>query len=127
MAVTLTRDDMMAFAQRWIDAWNRRDVAAVLAHFADDARFVSPKAAAFVGTSVLEGKAALAAYWHTGLATLYRIEFVFDHALWDPAARTLVVVYQATLNDTTTRSCEIMRFDADGQQIAGEALYGAAL
>jgi ketosteroid isomerase-like protein len=35
---------MMAFVESWIAAWNRRDVDAVLAHYADDAQFVSPVA-----------------------------------------------------------------------------------
>jgi hypothetical protein len=35
---------MMAFAESWIAAWNRRDVEAVLAHYSKDAQFVSPVA-----------------------------------------------------------------------------------
>jgi ketosteroid isomerase-like protein len=47
----MTYDSMMLFAETWIAAWNRRDVDAVLAHFADDAEFVSPAAHKFVGWS----------------------------------------------------------------------------
>jgi hypothetical protein len=32
------------FASNWINAWNRKDVNAVLEHYADDAKFISPKA-----------------------------------------------------------------------------------
>jgi hypothetical protein len=54
---------------------------AVLAHFAPNARFISPRALAYTG--------------------------------------------DATLNGVTTRACELMRFDANGRQTWGEALYGA--
>jgi ketosteroid isomerase-like protein len=59
----MTYDTMMAFAERWIAAWNRRDVDAVLAHYADDATFVSPVAHNFVGRSVLRNKRELGDYW----------------------------------------------------------------
>ena len=52
----MTYDSMMLFAETWIAAWNRRDVDAVLAHFADDAEFVSPAAHKFVGHSVLRSR-----------------------------------------------------------------------
>ena len=38
----MTHDEALAWAERWIDDWNRRDVEAVLADFADDIEFCSP-------------------------------------------------------------------------------------
>jgi ketosteroid isomerase-like protein len=38
----MTYESMMLFAETWIAAWNRRDIDAVLVHFADEAQFVSP-------------------------------------------------------------------------------------
>jgi ketosteroid isomerase-like protein len=40
----MTYESMMIFAETWITAWNRRDVEGVLAHFAEEAEFVSPVA-----------------------------------------------------------------------------------
>ena len=37
-----TEIDAVAFSRAWVDAWNRRDIEAVLAHFHDDAVFSSP-------------------------------------------------------------------------------------
>jgi hypothetical protein len=34
----MTYESMMTFADSWIAAWNRRDVEAVLEHFAEDAQ-----------------------------------------------------------------------------------------
>jgi ketosteroid isomerase-like protein len=49
----LTRSEALEFAARWVAAWNRRDVDAVLAHYVDDATFISPKAQLFVGVEIL--------------------------------------------------------------------------
>ena len=123
----MTYDGMMRFAEDWVAAWNRRDVDAVLAHFAEDAQFTSPIAHKLVGRSVLRDKQELAAYWHTGLTHIATIEFRLDHAAWDHQRRELVVIYEANLNGERKRACEIMRFDAAGRQIAGEAMYGAPM
>jgi len=46
-------------ALRWAEAWNRRDVEAILAHYADDVVFVSPRAKELVGDAEVRGKAVL--------------------------------------------------------------------
>jgi hypothetical protein len=58
------------FAQEWVAAWNRRDVEAVLRHYADDVVFTSPTALRVVPESGgrVGGKAALRAYWTRALA-----------------------------------------------------------
>jgi hypothetical protein len=123
----MTYDAMMRFAEAWIAAWNRRDVDAVLAHYADNAQFTSPIARAVVGRAVLLDKQELAAYWRGALARITTLEFRLDHAVWDERRRELVVVYEANLNGERKRACEIMRFDAAGRQANGEALYGAVI
>jgi len=123
----MTRTDAEDFAARWIHAWNRKDVAAVLSHFTDDARFISPKAAAFVGDPVVKGKAALAAYWNRAVNKIETIEFKLERIVWDAEARELIVFYEANLNGARSRACEAMHFDTSDKQIFGEALYGAAM
>ena len=123
----MTYDSMMAFAERWIANWNRRDVDAVLAHFADDAQFVSPVANKLVGRSVLRNKDELRAYWQAAIARISTLEFKLDHASWDERRRELNVVYDANLNGERKRACEIMCFDAWGRQVRGEALDGAPI
>ncbi len=123
----MTYERMMRFAEEWIAAWNRRDVDAVLAHYAEDAQFVSPIASAVVGRPLLRDKQELAAYWRAGLERLTTIEFRFDHAAWDERRRELIVVYEANLNGDRKRACEVMRFDPAGRQVGGEALYGAVI
>jgi hypothetical protein len=123
----MTYESMMAFAETWIAAWNRRDVEAVLAHYADEAQFVSPVARNLVGHAMLRNKKELADYWRTALARIASLEFKLDHAAWDEKRRELNVVYEANLNGERKRACEIMQFDEAGRQIRGEALYGAII
>jgi steroid delta-isomerase len=118
---------MMAFAESWIAAWNRRDIEAVLAHYSEDVQFVSPVARNLIGRSILQNKKELEEYWHTALARISSLEFKLDHAAWDETRRELNVVYEANLNGERKRACEIMQFDTSGRQIRGEALYGAII
>jgi hypothetical protein len=122
----MSYESMMTFAESWIVAWNRRDVEAILAHFAEEAQFVSPVAHNFVGRTVLRNKKELEHYWRAALNRISILEFRLDHATWDERRRELNVVYEANLNGDRKRACEIMQFDAAGRQIRGEALYGAA-
>jgi ketosteroid isomerase-like protein len=123
----MNRAEAQEFAANWIRAWNRKDVDAVLSHYVENAKFVSPKAAAFVGNAIVDGKIALAQYWHTAAKKIETIEFKLDHIVWDSAANELVVFYEANLNGVRSRACERMTFDASGRQLSGEALYGAAV
>ena len=120
-------DTMMGFAADWIANWNRRDVEAVLRHFADEAEFVSPVARDVVGEAVLKGKEKIGAYWRTALDRIPTLHFTLDHATWDVTHRELTVIYIAERSGRRRRACEIMTFDAAGQQVRGEAFYGADL
>ena len=123
----MTKAEALEFAERWVEAWNRRDIDAVLAHYLEDATFVSPKAQTFVGTPVIRGKDELERYWRTASSKIEVLEFRLDRIVWDGDSGELVVLYQANLNGTTSRACELMRFDDSGRQLSGEALYGAPI
>jgi len=88
----VTRAEVDAFVAGWIDAWNRRDIEAVLAHFADGVTFTSPVAAAITGSATVRGKDAIRAYWQAALARSTRLVFTLDHALWDTEGRELAIV-----------------------------------
>ena len=123
----MTYQSMMSFAESWIAAWNRRDVEAVLAHYSEEAQFVSPVARNLVGRPILRNKKELEDYWRTALARISTLEYKLDHAAWDAKRCELNVVYEANLNGERKRACEIMQFDAAGLQVRGEALYGAII
>lgn len=121
----MEREVVESFARKWVDAWSRRDIEAVLSQFAETARFTSPRATARIGRATVEGKAALRAYWQTALAHAASIRFTLDHATWDEARRELLIVYTNEVDGERTRACELLRFDAGGLVVEGEAWYGA--
>ena len=123
----MTEDDAGAFVQRWIAAWNRRDLDAVLAHYAPEVRFFSPVAAEVAGAAAIEGKEALAAYWQQALRKFDRLEFALDCFTWDAAQRLLAIHYVAELNGTRRMVCEAQWFGADGKVTRAAAYYGAVL
>jgi ketosteroid isomerase-like protein len=111
-----------AFAARWIDAWNARDIEAVLAHYADDVVFTSPTALRFIphsGGSVY-GKDALRSYWTAALKANpdLHFELVSVYAGID----TLVLHYRNQLGGLVN---EVLTF-RDGLVAIGHAthLYG---
>lgn len=123
----MTGDEAQAFAQGWVEAWNRRDLDAILAKYRDDARFVSPKAAQVVGRAAIDGKAELRRYWERALAGIGSLRFTLERTVNDAASGWLVVIYVAELDGRRMRAAEAFAFDGDGRVAAGEALYGAAL
>lgn len=72
------------FARDWVAAWNRSNVEAILAHYADDVVFVSPLAASMTGNPEVHGKARLRAYWTKALASRSAPpQFSFESFVWD--------------------------------------------
>ena len=56
--------DYEAFAEEWLQAWNNRDIEAILAHYTDDIELRSPIAAHLLGdaSGIVAGKALLRDY-----------------------------------------------------------------
>jgi steroid delta-isomerase len=115
-----------AFARDWVAAWNRRDVDAIVAHYAPDGRFTSPVALERLGSATVIGRDALKAYWG-GAIKLASLQFTLDRAVWDDARRELVVIYFAERGGKKNRAMEAMVFGADGLIREGEAMYGIPL
>ena len=67
--------DAESFAREWIAGWNARDLDAILAHYADDVIFSSPKAQEITGAPRVVGKTALAAYWRAALDRSPQLHF----------------------------------------------------
>ena len=65
----MTTPEPGEFAERWIAAWNARDIEAVLTDYSDDVVFTSPTAARFIPESggTIRGKEALRGYWKVAL------------------------------------------------------------
>lgn len=121
----LSREQMIRHGEEWIEAWNRRDAEAVLAGFAEDAVFRSPMAARIAGTDQLEGKMEMRAYWQAALDRIRHLHFRLISMVCDETAQAMVIHYEAELDASVVRACEIFQFGPAGKA-TGEALYGHA-
>lgn len=115
------------FANRWAEAWNRRDVEAVLAHFHDAVTFTSPTALAVLGCASVHGKQALRDYWNTAMARIASLRFVVDRALWDAQGRELAIIYTAEIDGKSRRVSENLSFDESGLVASAEVFHGVPL
>jgi hypothetical protein len=109
---------------RWAEAWNRRDVEAVLAHFHDDVLFTRPTALAVVGSASVHGKQALRDYWNTAMGRITSLRFTVDRALWDPRRRELAIIYSADIEGKSRRVSENLTFDESGLVTSAEVFHG---
>lgn len=96
-----------AFAVEWVAAWNRHDLDAILAHYADGVVFTSPFAARLTGdpAGTVRGKEALRAYF-AALARFPDLRFRLRHAL--PGVGSLVIVYDSVEG---LLAAEVFEFD----------------
>jgi ketosteroid isomerase-like protein len=98
-------------AESWLAAWNRQDVDAILAHYAQDVEYVSPLAANFThnGSGVIEGRDALRAYFVRTLGAYPDLHFELEEVFAGVASMT--VIYRSV---NARRIAEAMELGADG-------------
>lgn len=111
------------FAKEWVDAWNARDLDAVLSHYRDDFEMSSPFIAQIAGvpSGTLKGKQAVRAYWSAALARMPELRF--------EAIATMVGVDSVVIHyrGPGGRVCaEVFAFDAKGLVHKASAHYTAA-
>ena len=77
----MSAEDWSAW-QTWLDAWNRRDLEAVLAHYAEDVEFISKAVIALGGDhrGSVKGKTALRRVFEAGLLAYPDLHFTPLHA-----------------------------------------------
>ncbi|MGH6880167.1 nuclear transport factor 2 family protein [Hypericibacter sp.] len=118
--------DPVQYGAHWVAAWNRRDIDAILADYAEDAVFVSPRALAITGCAELHGKPALASYWRRASAAIASLHFSLDRSVWDPECRALAVLYRAEIDGQRLYAAEFIELDEAGLIRRGEAIYGTS-
>ena len=79
-------------ARKWIDAWNRRDLEAILEHYADDVEVCSPRVVQRYGIvdGRLRGKPRLREYFADGLRMIPDLHMELVEALIGVNAMTVV-------------------------------------
>lgn len=118
----MTSEAARSFARGWIDAWNRHDLDAVLAHYAEEFEFSSPLIPDFAGepSGTLRGKEAVKAYWAKGLARLPDLHFELTGVL--VGIDSVMVTYMGHKGP----AAEVFLLDPEGRVRRGIALYGVA-
>lgn len=109
------------FAAEWIDAWNRHDLDAILAHYADDFTMSSPLIALLAGepSGRFSGKAAVGAYWATALQRIPDLRFTLIDVF--VGVDSLLLHYQGARGP----AAEWFAFGPDGKVIRAAAHYAA--
>ena len=99
------------FAHDWIAAWNSHDLGRILAHYAEDFEFASPKIVELMGESSgrLCGKRAIRPYWAKALARTPDLKFELLTAL---AGIDSVVLYYKGAHGRL--AAEVFEFDNGG-------------
>ena len=113
-------DAAQTFAREWVKAWNDHDLEAILAHYADDVAFHSPRIRIVTGRQVeaLRGKAALRDYWTKALDLARDLYFEVDHVFVGSDALTILYT-----NHRQQQVAETFVFGADGKVASCVATY----
>lgn len=108
------------FAAEWIAVWNSHDLNAILAHYAQDIVFHSPRIAAVMGEPVdlVSGKDALARYWGKALAQAKDLRFELDRVY--VGSDSLTIAYR---NHRGQHVVETFTFNAEGAVTESIATY----
>ncbi len=111
--------DPIAYAEDWVAAWNAHDIERVLAHFHDDAVFLSPFAKRIRPDSdgKLNGKAEIRDYWTAGIKAIPDLHFIVEQVF--AGVDTIVILYA---NQTGVRVSEVLKF-RDGLVIEASGNY----
>ena len=116
----MTPDESQTFAREWVKAWNDHDLEAILAHYADDVVFHSPRIRMVTGrdVDVLTGKAALRDYWGKALDRARDLYFEVEQVFAGSDALTILYT-----NHRQQQVTETFILDADGKVVRSVAAY----
>lgn len=117
----LNAEEVQAFAEDWVAAWNAHDLPRILAHYRDDFTMSSPFIAQLAGegSGTLHGKEAVAGYWRTALEQFADLRFELLHVL--AGAESFVLVYRSVGGRL---AAEVFYSDAQGLIYRASAHYG---
>jgi len=116
----MDRTEAESFARAWVDAWNDRDIAAILAHYDDDIIFHSPGIALVTGKQVaaVTGKVELRTYWTAALERAPKLYFALDQVFI--GSDTVTLLYTNHRDQAVT---ETFVFGEGGKIVQAFAAY----
>lgn len=115
--------------ERWIDAWNNKDLETVLSMFADNIEFYSPKIKVITpefNSGKVNNKQDLKHYWSTALEKITSLHFTPKK--YYIKENILVLEYIATFDEKSTfLSMEKFEFNEDNLIVKASAFYGSQI
>lgn len=108
------------FAKEWIDAWNHHDLDRILAHYADDFEFRSPRIVELMNepSGTLTGKHAIRPYWAKALSQQPDLKFELHTVLC--GIDSIVIYYK---NSRGRMAAERFEFNEEGLVFRSAAHY----
>lgn len=108
----ISREQALAFAHDWIDAWNAHDMERILSHYEDDFEMSSPVMIqmGLSETGTLKGKDNIGAYWQKALDKYPDLQFKLVEVL--SSVDTIVIYFQSINNKM---SAEFLTFNEKGK------------
>ena len=115
----IAREQADDFARDWIESWNSHDLERILSHYADDFVLSSPRIAVVAGeqSGVLQGKAAIGAYWKKALELAPSLRFELIETF---VGADCVVLHYAGVRGP---AAEVFFFDGEGRVVRSAASY----
>jgi ketosteroid isomerase-like protein len=120
----ISPEEAGVLAHDWVDAFNRHDLQAVLAHYTDDIQFSSPAIIDVLRepSGTIHGKPALEAYFAQALEKYPHLGFELLHIL--TGVDSVTILYRSlhrgslgaevmTLNSEGKATCVVVHYAAD--------------
>jgi len=109
----ISPEEAELLARDWVDAFNRHDLQAVLAHYADDIEFSSPAIIDVLRepTGTIRGKEALEAYFGQALEKYPHLGFELLHIL--TGVNSVTILYRSLHRGSL--GAEVMTLNGQGK------------
>jgi ketosteroid isomerase-like protein len=130
LALGISKEFVQEHIDRWVRAWNSRDLAAVLAMYSDDVEFASPKIKVVMpekSEGRVKGKKELEKYWSLALQKHHELHFTPVAFAINNDNNECFFEYSSLLNGQKTLVVEKFQLSdsKDGLIVRSSAFYGA--
>jgi hypothetical protein len=117
----IDKEKLKKAAQRWMNAWNDRNMEKVMAHYVDDAIFYSPTVVSRWNTpdGKLKGRAAIEKHFRKALEEVPDMHFEFHAILY--GTEGVILVYK---RETGALAADLVLFNNEGRVKEVRCYYG---
>lgn len=107
-------------AQSWIDAWNRHDMDAILAHYTDDFEMTTSHIVSLMNdpTGTLKGKEDLGGYWRKALQAYPDLHIVLEEVY--ACVNAVAISYRSVKKG---KAVEMLMLNAEGKVVKAFGCY----